>query len=64
MLNLKCDTCGIEYEKPDDYKKFNDTHKNIFYTMNLTYCDKCRREKEIEYLKELPNVVKALSELK
>ena len=65
MLKLKCETCGIEYEKPDDFKKWNEEHSNVFFRWSLKYCDTCRRAKELSALKEgLPIVIEALSKEK
>ena len=61
MLKLECQTCGTAYEKPIDYEKWNKEHPNVFFRWSLTYCDKCRREKEIKALKDLPKVIEALS---
>jgi len=61
MLKLKCQTCSADYEKPEDYEKWNKENTNVFFKWSLAYCDKCRKEKEIEALKELPKVLEALS---
>ena len=61
MLKLKCQTCGTNYEKPEDYEKWNKENTNVFFKWSLAYCDKCRKEKEIQALKNLPKVMKALS---
>jgi hypothetical protein len=34
----------------------------VFFKWSLAFCDKCRREKEIESLKALPDVLRALGE--
>ena len=60
-IDLKCEKCGIDYQKPSDFKKWNDEWPNIFFKWSLSFCDTCRREKEIEALKSLPDVLKALS---
>jgi len=61
MLKLVCKNCGAEYRKPKDFKKWNDEKPNIFFTWSLNYCDKCRRKKERETLKRLPEIIKALA---
>lgn len=60
-LKLECQACGAAYEKPGNYSKWNIKHPNVFFKWSLTYCDKCRREKEAEALKGLPKVIEALS---
>jgi len=61
MLKLKCEKCGAEYEKPAVFKKWNDENPNVFWKWNLTFCDTCRREKQEEGLKRLPEILKALT---
>lgn len=34
---------------------------NIFYKWYLSFCDKCRREKELEALERLPVILESLS---
>ena len=60
-INLKCETCGIDYEKPEDFKKWNDEHPNVFFKWSLMFCDNCRRKNERQALKRLPEVLIALS---
>jgi hypothetical protein len=55
-LQLKCEKCNCDYEKPAVFKEYN-----IFYKWSLAFCDNCRKEKERESLKALPDIVKALS---
>ena len=62
MIKLKCEKCGIDYEKPANFKKWNDENTNVFYRWSLAFCDKCRKEKEVNALKRLPEILKALSE--
>jgi len=62
MIKYKCEKCGIDYEKPANFKKWNEENTNVFFRWSLTYCDKCRREKERESLKALPNVLNMLGE--
>ena len=61
MLKLKCEKCGVEYEKPADFKKWNDEEPQVFFKWSLKFCDTCREEKEKEALKKLPEVIKALA---
>jgi hypothetical protein len=60
-LKLNCENCGVDYEKPQDFKKWNEEHPNVFFKWSLMFCDDCRRKKEREALKRLPEVLKALS---
>jgi len=60
MLELKCEKCAVDYQKRDDFKKWNDESPNIFFKYSLAFCDKCRRKKEIEALKRLTEVIKEL----
>lgn len=63
-IKLKCEKCGCDYEKPSVFKEYLvSTKHNVFYKLSLAFCDKCRREKECESLKALPNVLSALVEI-
>ena len=62
MINCKCEKCGVDYEKPATFKKCNEENTNVFFRWSLAFCDKCRREKEHEALKALPNVLSTLAE--
>lgn len=64
-MKLKCNDCGVEYEKPD---YFNDEVKGntslYFYCKrSMKYCDKCRRIREVEMLKSLPKVIESISKI-
>ena len=61
MIKLKCEECGVEYEKPADFKKWNDKRPNVYFRWNLTFCDICRKNREKTALKRLPEVIKALA---
>jgi len=62
-IKLKCEKCVIDYEKPLVFREYLvSTKYNNFYKWSLAFCDKCRREKERECLKALPNILKALSD--
>ena len=61
MLNLKCEKCLVNYEKPDLFKVWNDRHPNIFYNWSLRFCDFCRKHKESKALEALPKVIQTLS---
>jgi hypothetical protein len=62
LLQLKCEKCNCDYEKPAVFKEYLVATKyNIFYKWSLAFCDNCRKEKERESLKALPDIVKALS---
>ena len=60
MIKLECKKCGVAYEKPTDFKKWNDERPSIFFKWSLAFCDKCRRWKQIKALEKLPEVIKAL----
>jgi hypothetical protein len=60
MINLTCKTCNSQYEKPDEYKTYSEIHPNVFWKWNLTYCDTCRKAKQLESFKELPKIINAL----
>lgn len=64
MLQLKCEICGCDYEKSEDFKMWNDKKRNVFFEWNLKYCDVCRRKKEIESLKKLPKIIDLISKQK
>ncbi len=64
MLQLKCEKCGVDYEKPTNFKKWNDKNPNVFFKWSLTFCDTCRRTKECQALKKLPDVLKLLTNAK
>ena len=61
MIKLKCEKCEANYEKPKDFKKWNKERPNVFFKWSLSFCDNCRRKKERESLKKLPEILKALS---
>lgn len=62
-VKLKCEKCGVGYEKPAVFQEYIlATNNNLFYRWSLAFCDECRREKERESLKRLPSILKALSE--
>ena len=61
MIDLKCEKCGIDYQKPAKFKRLNDEHSNLFYRWSLTYCDSCRREREKKALDRLGEVIKSLA---
>lgn len=56
-MKLSCSKCKTNYEKPYWFA----AEKNIFFRWSVTYCDKCRKEKEVEALKLLPEVLNALA---
>jgi hypothetical protein len=62
-MKLICEKCGIEYEKPDSFKKWNEEHPNVFFKWSLMYCDTHRKERELQGLKQLPNVIDNLTKL-
>jgi len=61
VLILKCSKCDIEYQKPADLKRWNEEKPNVLFSWSLKYCDNCRREKEREALKRLPEILKTLT---
>ncbi len=61
MIQLKCEKCGVDYEKPADFKKWNNERPNVFFKWSLAFCDNCRRAKERKALERLPEVIKALA---
>jgi hypothetical protein len=63
-MKCNCQKCGIEYIKPNKFKIWNEEHPNTFFKLNLLYCDKCRKEKEENYLNHLPQVIEILSKNK
>ena len=60
MIQLKCKKCGSNYEKPATFKKWGEENANVFFKWSLTFCDPCRKEKEVEALTNLPRVLKSL----
>lgn len=63
LIDLICDKCGCNYQKPEIFKQYLvATNNNVFYKWSLLYCDKCRIERQNEALKSLPNIIKVLSE--
>lgn len=63
-MKLKCKKCGCDYEKPSVFKEYIvANNNNVFYRWSLTFCDRCRKEKERESLKFLPDVMKALGKI-
>ncbi len=62
MINLKCQNCGVDYQKPAMFVEFNKKQTDVFFRWSLTFCDKCRQEKTKESFKHLPEILKTLSE--
>ncbi len=61
ILDLKCEQCGCDYQKPLVYKEYLvKTNNSIFYKWSLMYCDECRREKERLALTKLPKIIEYL----
>ena len=61
-IKLKCEKCNADYDKPSDLKRLNEEHPNVFFKWSLLFCDDCRRKKEREAIKSLPEVLKVLSD--
>ena len=63
MITLKCEICGDYYKKPEIFQEYLiKTNYNIFYKWSLSFCDKCRHEKEENALKKLHNVINSLND--
>lgn len=61
-IDLKCEKCGCDYQKPKLFQEYLiNTNHNVFYKWSLSFCDKCRKEKEIAALKSLPEIIKILA---
>ena len=56
-------TTEFIFEKPADFKKWNDERPNVFFKWSLAFCDICRRDREKEALKRLPEVIKCEGKL-
>ena len=64
LIKCKCEKCGCDYEKPSIFQNYLvETKYNTFYKWSLSFCDKCRREKERESLKALPNILMGISKI-
>lgn len=62
-IDLKCEKCGYSYTKPAVFKEYlMATKNNVFFKWSLAFCDKCRREKEVESFKALPAILEVLSQ--
>lgn len=61
MIQLKCEKCLIDYEKPEMFKEYNERYPNIFWKWSLNFCDNCRKLKQNEALSKLPEILKKLS---
>jgi|GEM_PF-2007754 len=61
MINLTCKKCLCKYDKLDLYNDLYNKTKNIYYKMNLEYCDKCRREIEQQAIKNIPLILTYLT---
>lgn len=59
LINLKCEDCAVDYQKPAEYIQYNET-SNIYFKWSLKYCDNCRIKKEHKALRFLPKVLRAL----
>lgn len=62
-ITLKCETCGIYYQKPSDFKRWNEESPNVFFKWSLKFCDVCRKEREKQALKRLPEILNQLSSI-
>jgi hypothetical protein len=60
-LKLKCQKCGVDYEKPAKYIEFNKKYPSVFWRYSLAFCDKHRKEKEVKILSQMNEVLTALS---
>lgn len=60
-IKLKCQDCGIDYEKPASFKGYDETTKNVYFRYSMMYCDKCRVKKEKNALMSLPKFLSVLS---
>lgn len=58
-LKLKCE-CGQDFERPLQYKIWNDKTPNVHWKWQLMYCDECFRKRVKGALKRLPEVLNAL----
>jgi len=62
MVDLICIKCDTNYQKPKVFQQYLiDTNNCVFYKWSLQYCDKCRREKELQALKSLPENITKLA---
>ena len=62
-IDLTCEKCGVDYNKPINFKKWNIEHPNLFFEWSLKFCDKCRKEKEIQALKRLHKILNKLANI-
>ncbi len=62
LLYLTCEKCNGKYEKPEQFAIWNTEMPNVFFKWSLQYCDTCRKEKQFEALKSLPNVINSLTD--
>jgi len=62
VIKLECESCGCRYEKPSIFVEHLTTKHNVFFKWSLTFCDNCRREKELQALNALPDVLRVLQE--
>lgn len=64
IINLKCEKCGCEYEKPAVFLQYALNSKySPLYKWSLKYCNICRRERERDALNSLPYVIEKLGEM-
>jgi hypothetical protein len=57
LIDLKCEDCGVDYKKPASFIGIS----NVYFRWSLLYCDDCRKKKELQSLRFLPKVLKALA---
>lgn len=57
LIDLKCEDCGVDYKKPSSFVGIS----NVYFRWSLLYCDDCRKKKELQSLRFLPKVLKALA---
>jgi hypothetical protein len=61
-LDLTCEKCNTEYQKPADFKKWHDKFPSVFFKWSLQFCDTCRKEKQTAALQNLRDVIDLISE--
>jgi hypothetical protein len=63
MIDLKCEDCGVDYQKPERFKTYNDQYPTVFFKWSLTFCNPCRKKKEVCALKNLPQIISDLQKI-
>ncbi len=61
-INSKCE-CGEVFQRPIEYLEYQKVSPNVYWKWKLQYCDKCFKQRSNEAFKNIPQVIKNISDL-